>query len=149
MERMVTVLSLNSDGTAEVVGSRSSACGENCAHCGGCGEGQKSIRVTAYNPIGAKPGDRVFMESSTAQVMALAYLVYLMPAVLLLAGCAIKGLLGGLLGLGLGIAGVILLDRLQRKKNKILHTVTRLVQESAEEAAEGLCHKGKGENCFD
>ncbi len=133
MERVVTVLSLNPDGTAEVAGSRSSACGGNCAHCGGCGEGQKSIQVTAHNPIGAKPGDKVLIQSSTGQVVALAYLVYLMPAVLLLAGCAIMGLPGGLLGLCLGVVGVILLDRLQRKRNRILHTVTGLVQESAEE----------------
>ncbi len=132
MERVVTVLTLNPDGTAEVEGSRSSACGENCAHCGGCGRGQKSIRVTAYNPIEAKPGDRVILESNAAQVVTLAYLVYLLPAVLLLVGCCLKGLIGGLLGLGLGIAAVILLDRLQRRKKKLLHTITRYLQESWE-----------------
>lgn len=137
MERIVKVLSLNPEGTAEVVGSRSSACGESCAHCGGCGEGQKVIRVTAHNPIGAKPGDRVRLESSTTKVVALAWLVYLLPVVCLVAGCAIKGLFGGLLGLAVGIGGVVAVDRLQRKQ--ILHTITELVYESAEdENPEGI-----------
>ncbi len=127
MERIVKVHTLNPDGTAEVIGTRASACGESCAHCGGCGEGQKTIQVTARNPIGAKPGDMVRLESSTGEVIALAWLVYLLPVVLLLAGCAVKGLLGGLLGLALGALGVVALDRFRNKNKKVIHTIVEIV----------------------
>ena len=54
-----------SKGMAEIVVVRQSACGGNCAGCKGCAE-KNELRVQAYNPIDAKPGQRVIVESSTA-----------------------------------------------------------------------------------
>lgn len=61
MEQIVTVRALYPDGTAEVACRRASACSGDCGHCGGCTNAQ-TVLVRAYNPIGAKPGDRVVVE---------------------------------------------------------------------------------------
>ena len=71
MEQIVTVRALYPDGTAEVACRRASACSGDCGHCGGCTNAQ-TVLVRAYNPIGAKPGDRVVVESASCQVLGAA-----------------------------------------------------------------------------
>ena len=88
MEQIVTVRALYPDGTAEVACRRASACGGDCGHCGGCTNAQ-TVLVRAYNPIGAKPGDRVVVESASCQVLGAAAAVYLLPVLFLLGGYAL------------------------------------------------------------
>lgn len=62
----------------EVVIRRKTACGDNCASCGGaCKMNFQS--VTAKNPVGAKAGDGVIIEMESKKVLFSAFLVYILP----------------------------------------------------------------------
>ena len=78
---------------------RTSAC-EGCHKSaeGGCsvctlmgGEKSRVTRTVARNPLGAKPGDRVRIESPASQVLLLAAAVFLLPLAFAAAGFAIVG----------------------------------------------------------
>lgn len=69
---------------AEVEITRSSACGENCASCGLC-PGQ-TARVFALNNAGAKTGDMVIIDMADKKVLGAAFLVYIAPVIMLIAG---------------------------------------------------------------
>lgn len=129
MEQIVKIKSVSPDGTARVLCKRESACGGNCAQCGGCGDGQKTIEVTALNPIGAAPGDRVILETATGEILGLVVAVYLTPIVLLIAGYCAFGLWAGLLGLALGFAGAVALDRSRIRRKKNTFTITGYAQD--------------------
>ena len=123
MEQIVTVRALYPDGTAEVACRRASACGGDCGHCGGCTNAQ-TVLVRAYNPIGAKPGDRVVVESASCQVLGAAAAVYLLPVLFLLGGYALVGGPGGAIGFALGLAPAVWMDRRRRKGGRLLYTVS-------------------------
>ena len=71
------------DGAARVRIERMSACGHDCSTCEGCGLMAAPIEAIAKNPIGAKVGDTVIIESGTRGVLKLAVLTYILPIVLL------------------------------------------------------------------
>lgn len=123
MEQIVTVRALYPDGTAEVACRRASACGGDCGHCGGCTNAQ-TVLVRAYNPIGAKPGDRVVVESASCQVLGAAAAVYLLPVLFLLGGYALAGGPGGAIGFVLGLTPAVWMDRRRRKGGRLLYTVS-------------------------
>ena len=123
MEQIVTVRALYPDGTAEVACRRASACGGDCGHCGGCTNAQ-TVLVRAYNPIGAKPGDRVVVESASCQVLGATAAVYLLPVLFLLGGYALAGGPGGAIGFALGLAPAVWMDRRRRKGGRLLYTVS-------------------------
>ncbi len=66
----------------EVAVVRQSACGENCATCGGCTVSE--TLVSAQNDVGAKEGDRVLLEIADKAALSAAKTVYLLPIILLL-----------------------------------------------------------------
>ena len=97
--------------------------------CSGCGAAQESLLLMARNPIGARPGDLVVIQSETGPVLMGAAVLYMLPLVLFFLGYALgAGLhLGGLLGtLGFlaGIALVVVYDRRFAKKVKTVYTIT-------------------------
>lgn len=62
---------------------RASSCGENCAHCkGGCAP--TNHRATVGNSMRAKKGDMVKIEMSNTSLIRSAFLVYIMPIVIML-----------------------------------------------------------------
>ena len=122
MEQIVTVRALYPDGTAEVACRRASACSGDCGHCGGCTNAQ-TVLVRAYNPIGAKPGDRVVVESASCQVLGAAAAVYLLPVLFLLGGYALAGGPGGAIGFALGLTPAVWMDP-RRKGGRLLYTVS-------------------------
>ncbi len=67
---------------SEVAVIRQSACGENCASCGGCALSERII--TAENTIGAKIGDKVVLEVPDRILLSGTGLLYLFPVILLL-----------------------------------------------------------------
>lgn len=85
MRQQVKVESLVGD-RAVVSLRRESACSGDCHKCSGCGAVSQSIQVTADNLIGARPGERVWIESSSATVLLGACTVYVLPLVGFLAG---------------------------------------------------------------
>ena len=128
MQQLVKVLSCEAGGTARVACPRQSACSGDCHKCSGCGAVEQTMIFTAQNPIGAKPGDMVTVESATGPVLQAAAMLYLLPLVLFIAGYLIgmQWGLGGLVGalaFGLSIGLVIVYDRFVMKKKNTVYTI--------------------------
>ena len=130
MEQMVKVRKTHKDGTATVIHVRESACSGDCHKCSGCGAAKEAVVFTADNPIGAKRGDMVKVESSTAPVLKAAVVLYVLPLVLFFLGYWLGtlpgtfGTIGGVLGFMLGVVIVIVYDRLVVNKSNIRYTIT-------------------------
>ena len=130
MEQTVRVREVHSDGTAAVIHVRESACSGDCHKCSGCGAAKEAVVFTADNPIGAKRGDLVKVESSTAPVLKAAVVLYVLPLVLFFLGYWLGtlpgtfGTIGGVLGFMLGVVIVIVYDRLVVNKANIRYTIT-------------------------
>ena len=130
MEQMVKVRKTHKDGTATVIHVRESACSGDCHKCSGCGAAKEAVVFTADNPIGAKRGDLVKVESSTAPVLKAAVVLYVLPLVLFFLGYWLGtlpgtfGTIGGVLGFMLGVVIVIVCDRLVVNKANIRYTIT-------------------------
>ncbi len=129
MEQIVRVHRLHSDGRADIILVRESACSGDCHKCGGCGTQKETMIVTAENPIRAAVGDFVTVSSDTKSVMKAILAVYLVPMVLFFAGYAlghvwgIGGWIGGL-GFCLGIAFAVWFDRHTAKTGETTYTIT-------------------------
>ncbi len=65
---------------------RRTACGHDCASCGGCATPNESIKVSAFNECGAEVGDTVTVESASGKILGLAALLYIMPLALMFFG---------------------------------------------------------------
>lgn len=147
MEQLVRVQKCNSDGTAQVLHIRESACSGDCHKCSGCGAVQQKMLLTAHNPIHAQPGQMVTVRASSGQVLAAAAMLYILPLVLFVAGYLIfetnwqRGALGGGLAFVLGIVVAVLYDRLVARK-KTTYTITGFASENAN-------HPEKGDNDLD
>ena len=130
MEQLVKVRKTHKDGTATVMHIRESACSGDCHKCSGCGAAKEAVVFTADNPIGAKRGDMVKVESSTAPVLKAAVVLYVLPLVLFFLGYWLGtlpgtfGTIGGVLGFMLGVVIVIVYDRLVVNKANIRYTIT-------------------------
>ena len=73
------------DERAEVVVTRATACGANCESCEACVY-QNELKTVARNLVGAKPGQRVVIESKSSKIYGAILLVYVMPLILALLG---------------------------------------------------------------
>ena len=130
MEQLVRVKQTFDNGTAEVIHVRESACSGDCHKCSGCGAAKEAVIFTADNPIGARRGDLVKVESDTGPVLKAATVLYMMPLVLFFAGYAIgaamniSGAMCGCLAFVLSIALIVLYDRKVLKKANLGYTIT-------------------------
>ena len=130
MEQLVRVREVHNDGTAAVIHIRESACSGDCHKCSGCGAARETVIFTAGNPIGARPGDLVRVESSTAPVLKAAVVLYVLPLLLFFLGYWLGtlpgsfGALGGGLGFVLGLGIVVAYDRLVVNKADLRYTIT-------------------------
>ena len=130
MEQIVTVKALFRDGTALVQCRRTTACSGNCTQCGGCAEAEPQLlEVRAKNSVGAKTGDRVVVVSATGQILGAAAAVYLLPLLLLFAGYFLAGPWGAVIGIAIGVAGIVALDRCRAGKKKTMYTITAFARE--------------------
>ena len=93
MTQIATVERILDADHAEISVPRKSACGHDCEECAGCGVTGAAVHARASNPIGARPGQKVVVESSTKNMLRIVVLVYLIPVVLFLAGDVIMSLL--------------------------------------------------------
>jgi len=130
MEQTVQVRRTFENGTAEVICVRESACSGDCHKCSGCGAQKETMIITANNPIAAKAGDMVVIESATGPVLKAAAMLYILPVVLFLAGYLLGehlfrlGPLFGVNGIVAGLVLVKLYDRQLQKKQDPIYTIT-------------------------
>ena len=135
MTQQGTIKKLLPDGMAEIEVTRRSACGHDCAKCGGCGGLEtQTLYVTARNRAKADVGERVLIEGETGQVLGLAMLVYVLPIVLFFVGYALgsvlftgaaAGALGGGVLFVLGIPGAIWYSRRMKARNEVPYEITK------------------------
>lgn len=140
MEQLVRVKETRNDGTAVVIHVRESACSGDCHKCSGCGAAKEAVLFDAANPIGAKRGDLVKVESATGPVLKAAVVLYVIPLILFFLGyylgdkyLGMGALIGGL-GFVLGIGLVVLYDRKVVKKQNIGYTITAFAGDALLEA---------------
>lgn len=130
MEQLVRVKETYDDGTALVIHVRESACSGDCHKCSGCGAAKEAVLFTADNPIGARKGDLVKVESATGPVLKAATVLYMMPLVLFFGGyllgamANISGALCGGLAFVLSMALIVVYDRKVVKKANLGYTIT-------------------------
>ena len=130
MQQLVRVRQIHDDGTATVIHIRESACSGDCHKCSGCGAAKEAIVLEANNPIGAKPGDLVTVESATGPVLKAAAVMYLVPMVLFFAGYAVgaalwqQGALVGCLFFAASICLAVVYDRKVVRKQNTGYTIT-------------------------
>ena len=86
MTQIATVERILDQNHAEISVPRKSACGHDCEECAGCGVTGTAVKARAVNPIGAQPGQKVVVESSTQKMLGIVALVYAIPVALFLVG---------------------------------------------------------------
>ena len=82
MKQIATVEELLPHSRVKIVVARQTACAHDCRDCAGCGATAAPIRATADNPIGARVGEKVVVESSSRHLFGVLLLVYLLPVAL-------------------------------------------------------------------
>ena len=95
MTQIATVERILDQNHAEISVPRKSACGHDCEECAGCGVTGTAVKARAVNPIGAQPGQKVVVESSTQKMLGIVALVYAIPVALFLVGYVVAFALGG------------------------------------------------------
>ena len=132
MTQIATVEKILDDNYAEISVPRKSACGHDCEECAGCGMTGAAIRAKALNEIGAIPGEKVVVESSTQKLLGVVALVYLLPVVLFLLGYFLsEGLAESwryAIAIGAAVVSIIpcvLYDRIARRKEALTYTIMR------------------------
>lgn len=133
MTQIATVEKDLGGGYAEVSVPRKSACGHDCEECAGCGMTGAAIKARARNDIGAQPGDKVVVESSTQKIFGVVALVYVLPVVLFLLGYFLSEGLAEGMRYAIAVATFVvsfipcvLYDRHARKKELLTYQILRL-----------------------
>ena len=133
MTQIATVEKDLGGGYAEVSVPRKSACGHDCEECAGCGMTGAAIKARARNDIGAQPGDKVVVESSTQKIFGVVALVYVLPVVLFLLGYFLSEGLAEGMRYAIAVATFVvsfipcvLYDRHARKKELLTYQIMRL-----------------------
>ncbi len=140
MEQLVRVKKAYDNGTALVIHVRESACSGDCHKCSGCGAAKEAVLLTADNPIGARTGDLVKVESASGPVLKAAVVLYLIPLALFFLGYYLGTLMGNFgalaacLGFALGVGLVVLYDRKVVRKENFGYTITAFAGDSLPEA---------------
>lgn len=138
MKQTAQVIQIAQNGMAKVKVRRASACASahNCGSCDHCSmmENAPEIVVSAVNSCGARVGDTVTVESSTAGVLGAAALLYLSPIILFFVGYFIGQAIGcqesgsilfGGGGFLLGLLGTWGLEKYRRSK-PVTYRITAL-----------------------
>ena len=135
MTQIATVERIIDNNYAEISVPRKSACGHDCEECAGCGVSGAAVKAKARNPIGAAPGQKVVVESSTKKMLGIVAFVYFIPVVLFLLGYLLMVFAGfgvalqytaAVIGFVLGILFAILYDRKLRAQGGLVFTIVRL-----------------------
>ena len=133
MTQVATVEKLLRGGKAEISVPRKSACGHDCESCSGCGMTGSSTYAVALNPIGARVGQKVVVESGNRRLYKAMLLVYTVPVVLFLIGyfasyaAASEGVRYGIAiaAFCLGVVPAIVYDRKMKRTGGMIFTITQ------------------------
>lgn len=133
MTQIATIEKLLDGNYAEIAVARQSACGHDCEKCAGCGVSGASVYARAANPIGAQPGQKVVVESSTKNMMGIILLVYMVPVALFFLGYFLTGSLSSegaryliaAVGFVLGMVPAVLYDRRLRRHGGMDFTIVK------------------------
>lgn len=71
---------------AKIIIQRESACGHSCSSCGGGCNDNNSIILELENTLGAKKGEYVIVESKSSTILKTAFVAYVIPLMLMIAG---------------------------------------------------------------
>lgn len=134
MTQIATIEKLLDADHAEIAVARQSACGHDCAECAGCGSTGASVYARASNPIGARPGQKVVVESSTKNVIGIILLVYMVPVALFFLGYFLSisffppagKYVTAVIAFALGMIPAVLYDRRLRRQGGMDFTIVRL-----------------------
>ena len=136
MTQIATVKRIIDRNYAEIAVPRKTACGHDCEECAGCGVNGVAVHAKAANPIGAVPGQKVVVESSTSKMLRIIALVYLIPVVLFLFGYVLMAFLVpesvavqytvAIVGFLLGIVGAVFYDRRLKKQGGLVFRIVRI-----------------------
>ena len=135
MTQIATVERILNYDYAEISVPRKAACGHDCEECAGCGVSDSAVYARAANPIGAKPGQKVVVQSDSKKMLNVIMMVYLTPVALFLAGYLIMLALGAstamqytvaTVGFAVSIVLAIRYDRKLRERGGINFRIVRL-----------------------
>lgn len=133
MTQIATVEKTLPDGRAEISVARQSACTHSCKECVGCGAAAASVHAVADNPIGARAGQKVVVESATRQVLGVILLVYALPVALFFLSYFAFPLptesaraMVAVCAFFLGVVPAVLYDRRVRRGGGMRFTIVRL-----------------------
>ncbi|MEA4941129.1 hypothetical protein SDC9_122015 [bioreactor metagenome] len=133
MTQVATIEKLLDADHAQIAVARKSACGHDCEECAGCGVAGAPVYARASNPIGAQPGQKVVVESSTMHMMGIVLLVYMVPVVLFFLGYFLTASIfptaaqyaTAAVAFGLGLIPAVLYDRRLRRQGGLDFTIVR------------------------
>ena len=135
MTQEAVVTKLLPEGMAEVAVRRTTACGGNCGSCESC-VFENQMKTPAANPLNAKPGQKVLIESQSAKVFRAAVLVYVLPLVFFLLGYAVAAaaklseagcIIASFAGLLLGGVVLVLTQKYRNKSNDITFEIIEIL----------------------
>jgi sigma-E factor negative regulatory protein RseC len=134
MTQIATVQRIIDSKYAVISVPRKSACGHDCEECAGCGVTGAAVEARAVNTIGATPGQKVVVESSTQKMLGIVAFVYAIPVALFLLGYVIPVFLGAsvavqytvaALGFFAGLLLAVVYDRRIKAQGGLVFTITR------------------------
>ena len=135
MTQIATVERILDSNHAVISVPRKSACGHDCEVCAGCGVSGAAVEAIALNQIGARPGEKVVVQSSTKKMLGIVALVYTTPIVLFILGYLMMVAVSAsvsiqytvaIAGFLAGIVIAILYDRRLRAQGGLSFTIVRL-----------------------
>ena len=134
MTQIATVEKILDADHAVISVPRKTACGHDCEECAGCGVNGAAVKAKAKNTVGARPGQKVVVESDTKNMLGIISLVYLTPVVLFLLGYLLTWFLpsegmrygAAVAAFAVGIVPAILYARRVRRQGGLEFTIVRL-----------------------
>jgi len=135
MTQIATVERILDPNHALISVPRKSACGHDCEECAGCGVSGAAVKARAANPIGALPGQKVVVESSTKKMLGIVAFVYTIPVVLFILGYLVMAFTTtsvpmqygvAIAGFLIGIVLAIVYDRRIKRQGGLTFNIVRL-----------------------
>lgn len=108
---------------------RESACGGNCASCGGCGA--KPLDVWINNTLSVSVGEKVEIETESSKILLSAFITYIFPLLVFLSCYMIFtntfGKTAGIISGVIGFLGSLIAVRLYGKRLKLDYKMLRRI----------------------